>query len=167
MVIYVDGKPIFVQNPKIIETSAKESNKVIAYRAKTDPIVSVENNVIVTTSKPVTKIPYLLAAAAAAASSNHRKQHGQKSQATSTATVSDNHNQACAINDPGQLVYHTSSNYVKSTPIIIQQQTTIANLPSKSFNREIRHDQEYMQLVSMFKQKNEKLSFNPLLNKGC
>ena len=127
MVVYVDGKPIFVQNPKgsnhnsipqqiqqklsqqLSENQTNENNGV-----RVNP--SIENNTKHTnratriksapTQHQITKIPYLLAAAAAASNTSR-----------------------CAIGN------------VKKE----------------------KNDHEYQHLVSLFKQKNEKL-FNPLAN---
>jgi len=92
--------------------------------------------------QPVAKIPYLLAAAAAAAASNHHQQHYnmQKYQQQNSRIISDNDR----FKKPQS---GTSSNFV----------------------RDLKQDQEYMQLVSMLKQKNEKLLFDPqILNlKSC
>jgi hypothetical protein len=168
MVIYVDGKPIFVQNPKIetsIQNEAATATGAVVnaklYRSRADSSLSHRNtNGGVSSnstnseslmlgqcgSKPVAKIPYLLAAAAAAATSNHKKLQQQHHQFPKGQYV----------NVPGTSRSTVAgSKSTKSSGSTSQQQTS-----------EIKHDQEYMQLVSMFKQKNEKLSFNPLLNKS-
>lgn len=112
MVVYVDGKPIFVKNPKI---NASESNDAQVPRTSHSRLSKNKNQS--SANKPVAKIPYLLAAAAAAAASNQGK--------------------------------------IESTQTINNQQN------SKLLRQESKQDQDYLQLVSMFKQKNEKLH-NPL-----
>lgn len=120
MVVYVDGKPIFVQNPKIKNAEAGDAcdaqvPKVSNHRLSKNKGQSNAN-------KSVTKIPYLLAAAAAAAASNQKK-------LDSAQPINNQTNQ---------------------------------NFPCQ--NQQLKHDQDYLQIVSMFKQKNQKLH-NPL--KGC
>jgi len=97
-------------------------------------------------NKPVAKIPYLLAAAAAAASSNQRKQQTQQVQAYKNQFISTNKivSSECARSSCYTLI---SSNHLNMKS-------------SKDLNKE----QEYIQLVSLLKQKNEKL-FNPLVDK--
>lgn len=115
MVVYVDGKPIFVKNPKINSAESNDANDAQVPRTSNSRFSKNKNQS--NASKPVTKIPYLLAAAAAAAASNQRK--------------------------------------LETTQTINNQQN------SKFICQELKHDQDYLQLVSMFKQKNEKLH-NPL-----
>jgi hypothetical protein len=162
MVIYVDGKPIFVQNPKTEASIQNETPAVMGttsstrlYRSRGDsPHSSTSSSASETSglmlgqsnSKPVAKIPYLLAAAAAAAASNHRKLQQQIHQFPKGNYI----NGTASSRSNG-----TGIKSAKSSGSSTQQQTN-----------EIKHDQEYMQLVSMFKQKNEKLSFNPLSNKS-
>ena len=151
MVVYVDGKPIFVQNPKPTDNSATSRDENES-RAKCSPAgVSPKSS----SYKPVAKIPYLLAAAAAAAASNHRKQQQQQQNQAQTS-VGKQISTDCA----------RSSTY----PIIQANSKTNANnnnnssSSSKCKSGELKQDTEYMQLVSLLKQKNEKL-FNPLLHK--
>ena len=77
MIVYVDGKPVLVQNPKSenqklntdignSSNRTKKSNKELTKNTKN----SNKSNL---TNRPVAKIPYLLAAAAAA--STHRQKH--------------------------------------------------------------------------------------------
>jgi hypothetical protein len=122
MVVYVDGKPIFVQNPKgntgppqslqqKISQSEEHTNNKIADTTTTTTETSKQirsTKIKPQQQQPITKIPYLLAAAAAAAASNPNR---------------------CTI---GAL-------------------------------KKEKNDHEYQHLVSLFKQKNEKL-FNPLQN---
>ena len=133
MVVYVDGKPIFVQNPKLENqlteddsirnvTLLKEQNERKPKKVKTKSIES--------SNRP--KVPYLLAAAAAAAASNHRQQQQLNLQKYQQEGDSHAH---------------------KAKTIQIQHEL-----------KEDLKDKEYFQLVSLFKQKNEKL-FNPMLNK--
>jgi hypothetical protein len=116
MVVYIDGKPIFVQNPKTNEHTQdekqfenvlnsinrlNESEKRPVSPRSTSAISSIRKKC---NTQPIAKIPFLLAAAAAAATTNRNNTMNRK---------------------------------------------------------EGKYDQEYQQLVSMFKQKNEKLH-NPL-----
>jgi hypothetical protein len=157
MVVYVDGKPIFVQNPKLADTSnpqtdvaktnggveVKTNQKSSSGRPKSNTSMPKSTSFPGTsTCKPVAKIPYLLAAAAAAAASNHRKT--QQNQTTNI--INSNANTKLVSNDCAR-----SSSYL----------LTPSN-PNKI--KDLKQDQEYMQLVSLLRQKNEKL-FNPLLNK--
>ena len=121
MIVYVDGKPIFVQNPA--KTTAQNEPDNTA-----KPVKSIRESTMssLQSKKPVAKIPYLLALAANSAASNHRQQ--QKFQQQNLKQLS-----------------HESS--LKE---------------SNNKHSETKPDQEYLQLVSLFKQKNEKL-FNPLI----
>lgn len=111
MVVYVDGKPIFVQNPKGSnlpqqtqqqqDATKLPQNLLNTKSSRTTKIKSIEQQ---QPNQPIAKIPYLLAAAAAAAASNRCTMQSAKKE---------------------------------------------------------KNDHEYQQVVSMFKQKNEKL-FNPL-----
>lgn len=102
MVVYVDGKPVFIQNPKIPLTNQNQTSNTQGSSTKSN--------------QPVAKIPYLLAAAAAAAAAAQSR---------------------CTL---------TSQN---------------DNISPQVPKKEIKKDYEYQQIVSMLKQKNEKL-YNPL-----
>jgi hypothetical protein len=124
MVVYVDGKPIFVQNPKgsnhntipqqiqqkLSQQLSENQNNGVRVNPSIENTTKHTNRATKIKSTPnqhqITKIPYLLAAAAAASNTNR-----------------------CAIGN------------VKKE----------------------KNDHEYQHLVSLFKQKNEKL-FNPLAN---
>jgi hypothetical protein len=93
----------------------------------------------------VAKIPYLLAAAAAA--SNHRKQPTQQTQAYKNQFMSTNK--------------ILSSECARSSCYTLINSNHLIMKSSKELNKE----QEYIQLVSLLKQKNEKL-FNPLVDKN-
>ena len=166
MVVYVNGKPIFVQNPKSENNSLLDINnncsvskvienekpKIKAYQ----PRKVIQSTKSSPQNRPVAKIPYLLAAAAAAAASNHRKQEHNmlKYQQQNSRIISydSTKNSAQRSNTPSALKGSTKSQ-TGSTPV----------KPVK----ELKQDQEYLQLVSMLKQKNEKLLFNPqILNKN-
>jgi hypothetical protein len=166
MIDYVDEKqkmPLNHDDDLVKKLHKKRGPKpkkkeIICNRIEVCDDVSINNNI----KKPVTKIPYLLAAAAAASSS------------PSTASSS-------SIAKYRKQTYHQTNvktnnqyYYTKSTPnfdtihlepnVILNQGNSSVNNSSKS----VKNDQEtldYMQLVSMFKQKNEKLLFNPLMNK--
>ena len=146
MVIYVDGKPIFVQNPKKSEvTEGSKDAQVPKTSINSKSSVFQSKNKSPTTSnlnKPVTKIPYLLAAAAAAAASNHRKQQQLNQQVLSQPKIPEPVSLRISTDD-----YLRQGEYDNPSPVYKQ--------------KELKHDQEYLQLVSMFKQKNEKL-YNPL-----
>lgn len=124
MVVYVDGKPIFVQNPKgsnhntipqqiqqkLSQQLSENQNNGVRVNPSIENTTKHTNRATKIKSTPnqhqITKIPYLLAAAAAASNTSR-----------------------CAIGN------------VKKE----------------------KNDHEYQHLVSLFKQKNEKL-FNPLAN---
>lgn len=166
MVIYVDGKPIFVENPKLSASShtlqnetgysTKEHDKLQlqpeqfnssfsdGLKSKISKSKSLTNANV---NKPVTKIPYLLAAAAAAAAQNHRKQ---------------------SMNINSNSINNNIQQLEEQKRIIESNECTRTLGIGTSLNKhvkELKHDQEYMQLVSMFRQKNAKL-YNPLLNKS-
>jgi hypothetical protein len=175
MVVYVDGKPIFVQNPKINDSPNQDSNlesplstfnqpngnaseqiqiksqKNESSRKKQQSTTTSNNsfkssNFIGTSCKPVVKIPYLLAAAAAAAASNQRKQQSN----TNKLIISSS--DCCARS---------------STYPIMQSNAHNSNSNEKNKvkdNTDFKQDLDYIQLVNQLKQKNEKL-FNPLQNK--
>jgi hypothetical protein len=175
MVVYVDGKPIFVESSKLKQPSSesttnsvKLNHKLIQF-AKTNKLDSTAPTVSSSSSpvklntglhsstslpstpnnKPVTKIPYLLAAAAAASNNRKLKQSSKlvlSDCARSSCYLINNNNTQSKIKDSTSLLSNTSSD------------------ASSSFST-IRQDHEYNQLVSMFRQKNEKLH-NPLLNKS-
>ena len=181
MVVYVDGKPIFVQNPKLNDSPNKDSNLESPLSTFNQPsenaseqiqIKSQKNessrkkqqsnasnysfkssNFIGTSAcKPVVKIPYLLAAAAAAAASNQRKQQSNSANNTNTNKLIISSSDCCARS---------------STYPIMQSNAHNSNTNEKNkvkANTDFKQDLEYIQLVSLLKQKNEKL-FNPLQNK--
>ncbi|CAF1022357.1 unnamed protein product [Brachionus calyciflorus] len=144
MVVYVDGKPIFVQNPKSKESEITDSSKdaqvpKASINSKSNSRQSKSKTHSTSLNKPVAKIPFLLAAAAAAAASNHRK-HQQ-------------------IMTPPHIPEPTSL-HLSSDECI--RPASYDHTSAQSYKpKEFKHDQEYLQLVSMFKQKNEKL-YNPL-----
>jgi uncharacterized C2H2 Zn-finger protein len=141
MVVYVDGKPIFVQNPKPKDSSAnRDGPKSDDLKQQCSSSTAFKSSKNLLGCKPV--VPYLLAAAAQAAATNHRKQQQLQS---SNVISSGNGGESCA----------RSSTYPQS------QSTTN---PTKVKVIELKQDLEYVQLVSLLKQKNEKL-FNPLLHK--
>lgn len=123
MIVYVDGKPIFVQNPA--KTTQNEPDNT----AK--PVKTIRESTMssLQSKKPVAKIPYLLALAANSAASNHRQQQIQKFQ----------HQNFKLLSNESSLKETNNNKHSETKP-----------------------DQEYLQLVSLFKQKNEKL-FNPLI----
>ncbi len=181
MVVYVDGKPIFVQNPKLNDSPNKDSNlespllstfnqpnensseriqvksqKNESSRKKQQSTASnyssKSSNFIGTSCKPVVKIPYLLAAAAAAAASNQRKQQSNNANNTNANKLIISSSDCCARS---------------STYPIMQSNAHNSNTNEKNkvkVNTDFKQDLEYIQLVSLLKQKNEKL-FNPLQNK--
>ena len=126
MVVYVDGKPIFVQNPKgsnqntipqqiqqkLSQQLSENQNNIEGAKFNNENPPKHTNRATrikpAASSHQIAKIPYLLAAAAAASSSNTNR---------------------CAIGTA----------------------------------KKDKNDHDYQQLVSLFKQKNEKL-FNPLAN---
>ena len=127
MIVYVDGKPIFVQNPTVQTTSSSSSADNDQHKREKKPVDKSLKE-----SKPVAKIPYLLAAAAAAAASNHR-QHQQQMQ-----------------------------KFQQQNLRLLSTDESSAESNLKSSINNFKPDQEYLNIVSMFKQKNEKL-FNPLI----
>lgn len=131
MIVYVDGKPIFVQNPTVQATSTSMSTSSSVDHDKNQKHKKpVEKSL--KESKPVAKIPYLLAAAAAAAASNHR-QHQQQMQ-----------------------------KFQQQNLRLLSTNESTAESKLKNSINNFKPDQEYLNIVSMFKQKNEKL-FNPLI----
>jgi len=123
MIVYVDGKPIFVKNP-ISQSSNNESlKKNVEINFKESLNSHTKNN-----SKPSPKIPYLLAAAASTAASNHRQSQQLEK-------------------------FHQSQ--------ILVSQNSI-NCEKINLKKDSKQDQEYLHIVSMLKEKNEKL-FNPLI----
>jgi hypothetical protein len=202
MVVYVDGKPIFVQNSK-----AQTENNILANRSsannsdndlntRTKPVKSEKNsksksyiskknannnnnnngqsNKSSVSNRPVAKIPYLLAAAAAAAASNYRQQQQQHQQ-----NINNHHQQqhiqiypnskTMSLNDSSAscspLLLENNMNVTTPTALMLNHQSEfsfgVSSSTSSNFKKDFKQDQEYIQLVSMFKQKNEKL-FNPL-----
>lgn len=174
MVVYVDGKPIFVQNPKTTSDQtnsvpneqsndvlkiktfqkrthklANESDKTLGLRPKASSSKSAQN------SAPVAKIPYLLARAAAAAASSHRQQQAsnmQKCQHQESSSSS------------ARVICHGGNGSTTAKPILSGNSK---RAPTGGSNIELKHDQEYLQLVSMLRQKNKKLLFNPqILNRN-
>jgi hypothetical protein len=125
MIVYVDGKPIFVKNP-INQNSKAESLK----KSNCAEINFKESFKSQVNNKPLPKIPYLLAAAAAAAASNHRQSQQLDKFHQSQILVSQN-----SIND---------------------------SCEKNNLKKDSKQDQEYLHIVSMLKEKNEKL-FNPLV----
>jgi hypothetical protein len=155
MTFYVDDKPEFVESPKpgVTEPVADSLSILLKARKNIRPEYAKKGfNVhtlqrpLLKVKQPVAKIPYLLAAAAAAAASNHHQQHYnmQKYQQQNSRIISDNDRFKKSVMNGES---GTSSNFV----------------------RDLKQDQEYIQLVSMLKQKNEKLLFDPqILNlKSC
>jgi hypothetical protein len=125
MIVYVDGKPIFVKNP-ISQSSNNESlKKNVEINFKESLNSHTKNN-----SKPSPKIPYLLAAAAAAAASNHRQSQQLDK-------------------------FHQSQ-------ILVSQNSIKDSCEKNNLKKDSKQDQEYLHIVSMLKEKNEKL-FNPLV----
>ena len=177
MVVYVDGKPIFVQNPQVNEPSRHTSDPTLSTTVSSEhesdqssqqreskPIsrkkqcissstssVPKVSNFLGNSCKPVAKIPYLLAAAAAAAASNHRKQQKNTSNAPNKPLSSTD---CCARSSTYPIMQtHSSGN------------TSVKSSNPKVKSVDVKPDLEYIQLVSLLKQKNEKL-FNPLQNKS-
>ena len=185
MVVYVDGKPIFVENSKLKQSttatttttestnSVKLNHKLIQFvktngqnkdndshtrtplssssPVKLNPNLqssSISLPSTPTSNKPVTKIPYLLAAAAAASNNRKLKQ-------SSKLVLSDCARSSC------YLINNTQSK-LKVPSILSPASSSSSSSSSSSTNKQ---DHEYHQLVSMFRQKNEKL-YNPLLNKS-
>ena len=138
MIVYVDGKPIFVQNPAAVQTTSALSSSSSSSDNEKNKLKTAKKTVekSLKESKPAAKIPYLLAAAAAAAASNHRAQVSemQKFQQQNLRLMSMNKPQA-AEPSPKAKIFST---------------------------RDAKPDQDYLNIVSMLKQKNEKL-FNPLI----
>ena len=125
MIVYVDGKPIFVKNPISQNSKAESLNK-----SKCAEINFKESLKSQVNNKPSPKIPYLLAAAAAAAASNHRQSQQLDKFHQSQTLVSQN-----SIKD---------------------------SCEKNNLKKDSKQDQEYLHIVSMLKEKNEKL-FNPLV----
>ena len=166
MVVYIDGKPVFVKNPK---TTSNQTNSVpneiskdvlkIKTLQKRTPKLANESDKIPKASfsksaqnpAPVAKIPYLLARAAAAAASNQRQQQTSNMQKYPYQKSSS------------RVICHGGNgNTAKS---ILSGNSKRA--PDGGANIDLKHDQEYLQLVSMLRQKNEKLLFNPqILNRN-
>ena len=194
MVVYVDGKPIFVQNPKTTDSSNHENsnttpstsfnslnsnekdnehisemkhnqtissdlNLVNRKKSKASTNSFKSSNYISNSCKPVVKIPYLLAAAAARATSNQRKQQqSNTSNNTNGNKLMISNPDCCARSSTYPIVQsNTHNNHLNSNA------KTSTNSKNK-VNTDLKQDLEYIQLVSMLKQKNEKL-FNPLQNK--
>jgi hypothetical protein len=177
MVIYVEGKPIFVQNPalntstqqnqqseglevvnsndaptvvnsKVFQPRKKRGRQRDSFTTSADGSFGFNSN----NNRPVAKIPYLLAAAAAAAASNKRKLYQQDTLLPKSHLIGGD------SDTPGGRV-ETRLTSALGHQLHYQQQ-------QQPHDADVKNDQEYMQLVSMFKQKNEKLSFNPLSNKS-
>ena len=120
MIIYVDGKPIFVKkNQTGTSPQFNELNKsnILIDDNKDLRLTSSSTN----SKKAVAKIPYLLAAAAVTSNRQSNSKQIQK---------------------------NTNSKLIAETKVPIQESNN-------------RLDQDYLQIVSMLKQKNEKL-INPL-----
>lgn len=155
MVVYVDGKPIFVQNPKVQQSSNEEALKEFhetktssGQKSNTRQSKSKKSSSASYLNKPVAKIPYLLAAAAAAAASNHRKQQQLQTQMQQSQPKS-------TTSSAGLRLLESTNECIRSIGCSFDDTSNTPKI------KEIKHDQEYLQLVSMFKQKNEKL-YNPL-----
>lgn len=152
MVVYVDGKPIFVQNPNI------DQNKTIN-------VTKSEPKSYRKTIEPITMMPYLLATAAAAAQNHRRKLNNSIQSQLANAPLKSS--------SPSSYHHHHNYNNINSDDSSSECVRTmgvvggVSNSGNGNGNKsqELKHDQEYMQLVSMFKRKNEKLH-NPLLNKS-
>lgn len=122
MVIYIDGKPVFLKKSQIkVPNQINDSNKT---NFKKEKLNKTTTNVTFT-NRPVVKMPYLIAAAAT-----------------------------------------TSSNQFQNNNLQQQKCLNSKQLETKNSNQEsmqiCRPDQDYLQIVSMLKQKNEKL-VNPLI----
>ena len=146
MVVYVDGKPIFVQNPTPTNFSAtsppNEQISVKTLRKKDTkpekgepPGHKPKSFKRAPSSGLVTKIPYLLAAA-----SNHRKQQSH---------IQNYQSLNCHENMSAKRSY--------ANPVLGGS----AKRPPTNQAMDLKRDQEYLQLVSMLRQKNEKLLFQP------
>ena len=108
MVVYVDGKPIFVKNSDV------NASFVASQDANRKPAPA--------------KIPYLLAVATATAGSSQQP-----------------------IIDSGQFIRQENDSRVKSRKRLHSQTSDSKETGSDT-------EQDYIELVSMFKQKNQKLS---------
>lgn len=122
MVVYVDGKPIFVQNPNLIDPTMNERDIPMS-RASSQHHQQQQPARV--------RIPY-------AEIESNRSSREAKSMATTSYHVDD------VRRDTTKPVVGTS---------------TASRQAAKG--QQSSRDMEYMQLVSMFKQKNEKL-FNPM-----
>ena len=130
MVVYVDGKPIFVKNPVLNDTN--QSNMINQDSSRN------------ANKKPPAKIPYLLAVAAATAASNHREQ-----QQIIAATKEDKEFLPYG-HAASELRQDSESQRMKSRKRL-HNQTSDSKEGSDM-------EQDYIQLVSMLKQKNQKLN---------
>jgi hypothetical protein len=195
MVVYVDGKPIFVQNPKTTDSSNQSLNPTpltsstslnsnendneripemknnqtissdlnLVNRKKSKASTSNTNsfkssNYISNACKPVVKIPYLLAAAAAATSNQRKQQQSNTSSNTNGNKLMTSNSDCCARSSTYPIVQSNAhNNHLNSN-------TKTSNNSKNKVNTDLKQDLEYIQLVSMLKQKNEKL-FNPLEHK--
>lgn len=120
MVVYVDGKPIFVQNPNLIDPTMNERDLPLSRASSQHQ------------QQPArVRIPY------AEIESNRSSR-----EAKSVATTS----------------YHLGDTRLDTTKPVVGTSTTSRQAAK---GQQSSRDMEYMQLVSMFKQKNEKL-FNPM-----
>lgn len=184
MIVYVDGKPIFVQNPKLANSNNQNSfhnnkdNHVLVNNSTENIEFDVGNkkqkqsrksskNSSTSVNKPIAKIPYLLAAAAAAAASNHRKQQQQQQllqqQQQQLIQQQQNNFQKVQYNTNQKVIINTNDTTSRNSSTALTVNPGISN--NETCKKELKQDQEYLQLVSMLKQKNEKL-YNPLLNKS-
>lgn len=177
MVVYVDGKPIFVQKPKTPNNQTnsvpnEQSNDVLkikTFQKRTPKLASESDKTLMGSrpkaslsksaqnSAPVAKIPYLLARAAAAAASSHRQQQASNMQKYQHQQSSSSSSRVICLGGNGSTTAKPNlSGNSKRAPAV-----------GAGSNIELKHDQEYLQLVSMLRQKNEKLLFNPqILNRN-
>lgn len=194
MVVYVDGKPIFVENPKPKQqtsdsTSVRLNHQLIRFaksnlkqndndnQTKNNDSLSVQNSPIKVSadlpssaslpstpvSKPVTKIPYLLAAAAAAASSSNRR---NKNSQSNKLISNDCARSSCYLINNNVSTQSISNKFkIKDSPLLLSSKSSSSSSLTNPKLTSLKQDHEYNQLVSLFRQKNEKL-YNPLLNKS-
>lgn len=154
MVVYVDGKPVFVKKNPPRQSTLESSNAGINIKklktllnnkasSSEQHEVQIEQLRKGSIQSRSAKIPYSLEAAASKPSLNNRYQ-----------SLSSQNN-------------HKNLTY-KSLPIAPKEISLKAiNVAKTNSTIDLKQDQEYMQLVSLLRQKNEKLLFNPqIINKN-
>lgn len=145
MVVYVNGKPIFVKNDQSRQstlgngTDTTNESKAFSNKKTEHQLIPINQIGKQNIHNRPAKIPYLLEAAASKSNLNNRY-HRISSQDTLPKT---------------------------QKKIIYKSPLTTSSQAVKTVNETIdsKQDQEYMQLVSLLRQKNEKLLFSPQIIK--